>query len=72
MTRSDAKKAIEEAGGRVTGSVSRITDYLIAGASPGSKLKRAEELEVKIITGKGQKAFEVERDNPVIDLAGII
>ena len=49
LTRSEAKKAIEEAGGKVTGSVSRNTDYLVAGASPGSKLKRAQELDVDII-----------------------
>ena len=49
LTRGEAKKAIEEAGGKVTGSVSRNTDYLVAGASPGSKLKRAQELGVDII-----------------------
>jgi DNA ligase (NAD+) len=49
LTRSEAKKAIEKAGGKVTGSVSRKTDYLVIGASPGSKLKRAEELGVDII-----------------------
>ncbi len=49
LTRSEAKRAIEEAGGKVTGSVSRNTDYLVIGTSPGSKLKRAEELGVDII-----------------------
>ncbi len=49
LTRSEAKRAIEEAGGKVAGSVSRNTDYLVAGASPGSKLKRAQELGVDII-----------------------
>jgi DNA ligase (NAD+) len=49
LTRDEAKKVIENAGGKVTGSVSRNTDYLVAGASPGSKLKRAEELGVDII-----------------------
>ena len=49
LTRGEAKKAIEEAGGKVTGSVSRNTDYLVVGASPGSKLQRAEELGVDII-----------------------
>ncbi len=52
LTRDEAKKAIERAGGKVTGSVSRNTDYLVAGASPGSKLKRAEELGVDIIDEK--------------------
>jgi len=49
LTRSEVKRAVEEAGGKVTGSVSRKTDYLVIGVSPGSKLKRAEELGVDII-----------------------
>jgi len=49
LTRSQAKKIIEMAGGKVTGSVSRNTDFLIAGTSPGSKLKRAKDLGVDII-----------------------
>ena len=49
MTRSEARKVIEEAGGKVSSSVSRNTDYLIAGSSPGSKLKQAKDLGVEII-----------------------
>jgi DNA ligase (NAD+) len=49
LTRDEARKLIEKAGGKVTGSVSRNTDYLVAGASPGSKLRRAEALGVDII-----------------------
>jgi DNA ligase (NAD+) len=49
LTRSQAKKIIETAGGKVTGSVSRNTDYLVAGTAPGSKLKRAKDLGVDII-----------------------
>ena len=49
LTRSEAKRDIEEAGGKVAVSVSRNTDYLVIGASPGSKLKRAQELGVEII-----------------------
>jgi len=49
LTRSQAKKIIEMAGGKVTGSVSRNTDYLVAGTSPGSKLDRANDLGVEII-----------------------
>ncbi len=49
MTRTDAKKMIEMAGGKVTGSVSRNTDYLVAGKSPGSKFDHAKELGIEII-----------------------
>ncbi len=50
MKRSDAKKAIEAAGGKVTGSVSKKTDCLIAGEDAGSKLTKAQELGVPILT----------------------
>ena len=49
LTRDEARKIIENAGGKVTGSVSRNTDYLLAGTSPGSKLERAKSLGVDII-----------------------
>ncbi|MBV9341918.1 MAG: NAD-dependent DNA ligase LigA, partial [Acidobacteria bacterium] len=52
-TREQAKKIIEDAGGRVSGSVSKKTDYLVAGADAGSKLDRAKELEVEVIDEKG-------------------
>jgi DNA ligase (NAD+) len=55
LTRDEAKKVIENAGGKVTGSVSRNTDYLVVGASPGSKLKRAEELGIEIVDEKTLK-----------------
>ena len=43
------KSRIEANGGRVTGSVSRQTDYLIAGSDPGSKLAKAQALGIQII-----------------------
>jgi DNA ligase (NAD+) len=50
IERSDAKSAVEAAGGKVTGSVSRKTDYVVVGADPGSKLDKARELGVTILT----------------------
>jgi DNA ligase (NAD+) len=53
FTRDEAKKMIEDAGGKVTGSVSKKTDYVVAGADAGSKLDKAKELELKVIDEKG-------------------
>ncbi len=49
FTRDEAKKMIEDAGGKVTGSVSKKTDYVVAGAEAGSKLDKAKELGVAVI-----------------------
>jgi DNA ligase (NAD+) len=49
LTRDEAKKLIEDAGGKVTGSVSKKTDYVVAGADAGSKLDKAKELGVAVI-----------------------
>jgi len=49
MTRDDASAKIEALGGHVSGSVSRKTDYVLAGNEAGSKLEKAKELGVKII-----------------------
>jgi DNA ligase (NAD+) len=49
LTREEATEKIEALGGHVTGSVSRKTDYVLAGAEPGSKFDKAKELGVKIV-----------------------
>ena len=53
LTREEATEMITAAGGKVTGSVSRKTDYLVAGESPGSKLVRAEQLGVEVLDEVG-------------------
>ena len=54
-SRAEAKQLIEDAGGRVSGSVSKKTDYVVAGTDAGSKLEKAKELEVKVIAEKDLK-----------------
>ena len=49
FTRQEAKRQIESLGGRVTSSVSKQTDYVVAGKDPGSKLEQAAQLEVAVI-----------------------
>jgi DNA ligase (NAD+) len=52
FSRDEAKKMIEDAGGRVSGSVSKKTDFVVAGDDAGSKLEKAKELGVKVIGEK--------------------
>src|SRR5262249_18467801 len=56
-TRDEAKKMIEDAGGRVSGSVSKKTDYVVAGTDAGSKLDKAKELKVLVIDEKEMEAL---------------
>jgi len=57
LSRDDAKALIEEHGGKVAGSVSKKTSYLVAGAEPGSKLDKAGELGVPVLDEQQLKAM---------------
>ena len=50
FTRGDAKKLVQRLGGRVSSSVSKNTDYVVAGADPGGKHDKAKKLGVTILT----------------------
>ena len=53
LSREDAKAKIEAAGGKVSGSVSKKTNYVVAGEDAGSKLEKAEQLKVPVIDEAG-------------------
>ena len=59
FTRDEAKKMIEDAGGKVTGSVSKKTDYVVAGSDAGSKLDKARELGVAVIDEEQMEALAI-------------
>ena len=53
LTRDEAKEKIERAGGKVSGSVSKKTSYVVAGEEAGSKLEKAESLGVAVLDEAG-------------------
>ena len=53
MTRDEAKHALQARGAKVTGSVSKNTDYVVSGENPGSKLDKAQQLGVEILDEEG-------------------
>ncbi|CAJ0740251.1 NAD-dependent DNA ligase LigA [Ralstonia mannitolilytica] len=57
LTRDEAKAMLEAAGAKVSGSVSKKTDYVVAGEEAGSKLAKAEELGVKVLDEAGMLAL---------------
>ena len=57
LSREQATERIESAGGKVTGSVSKKTDYVVAGADPGSKMTKAEQLGTEVLDEDGLLAL---------------
>ncbi|HZN11974.1 MAG TPA: helix-hairpin-helix domain-containing protein, partial [Blastocatellia bacterium] len=60
MKRDEAKEFIEARGGRVTSTVSKKTDFVVAGEEAGSKLARAEELKIRVIDEDGLRSLAGE------------
>lgn len=65
MSRSEAQNRIKSLGGKVTGSVTKKTNYLVSGAEAGSKLEKAQRLDVHVINESEFIAFMGNREVPV-------
>jgi DNA ligase (NAD+) len=63
LSRDEAKELLEAAGAKVAGSVSKKTDYVVAGTEAGSKLAKAEELGIPVLDEDGMRKL-LEGDNP--------
>jgi DNA ligase (NAD+) len=57
LTREEAAGLVKSAGGKVTSSVSKKTDYVVAGENPGSKLEKAEKFGIEVLDEDGLRAF---------------
>jgi DNA ligase (NAD+) len=57
MTRDEAREKLEALGAKVAGSVSKKTDYVVAGEEAGSKLTKARELGIAVLDGEGLAAL---------------
>ena len=64
LSRDEATRLIRAAGGKVTGSVSKKTDYLVAGDSPGTKLAKAEEVGTEVIDEGGLRDILADAGAP--------
>jgi DNA ligase (NAD+) len=64
LTRPEATRRLEQAGAKVTGSVSKKTDFLVAGADPGTKLTKAQELGVEVLDEDALVALLPEDGGP--------
>ena len=62
LSREEAKEKIEAAGGKVSGSVSKKTSYVVAGEEAGSKLDKAQELNVPVLDEAGLIKLLKDRD----------